>query len=115
MFETIEKEKTYFKLWGQSSRGLSQARIHTSFYRSTEIGRIFHNKYTLNNKNTFQVEIWPISFMNDSETRHNIVVYSDYKNMRNFRLRRVIIRLWLRLTPFFFGQNGYLGLISTVA
>ena len=34
-----------------------------------EIGHTFHNKYTFNNKNTFQVEVWPISCLNDSETQ----------------------------------------------
>ena len=63
-----KEEKTYLSFEGSQAEGLSQARIHTSFYRFTEIGHIFHNKYTLNNKDTFQVEIWPISCMNDSET-----------------------------------------------
>ena len=31
--------------------------------------RFFHNKYIFNNKNTFQFEIWPISYLNDSETQ----------------------------------------------
>ena len=46
-----------------------QARIHIGFQHFTEIGQIFRNKYIVNNKkNTFQVETWPISCLNDSET-----------------------------------------------
>ena len=39
-------------------RTIGQARIHTGCHRFTEIGRIFHNKYILSNKNNFQFEIW---------------------------------------------------------
>ena len=46
-----------------------QARIHTGFHRFMEIGHTFHNKYIFDNKNTFKVEIWPISFLNDYETQ----------------------------------------------
>ena len=46
-----------------------QARIHTCFHRFTKIGQIFHNKYFLIKKNTFQAKIWPISRLNDSETQ----------------------------------------------
>ena len=48
---------------------VKQALIHTDFHRFTEIGHIFHIKYIFDNKNTFQVEIWPISCLNDSETQ----------------------------------------------
>ena len=44
-------------------------RIHTGFHHFMEIGHFFHNKYVVNNKNTFQVEIWPIFCLNDSETQ----------------------------------------------
>ena len=48
----------------------SQVQIHTGFHRFTEIGHIFHIKiYIFKNENTFQVEIWPISHLNDSETQ----------------------------------------------
>ena len=47
----------------------SQVRIHTGFHRFTEIGHIFHIKYIFKNENTFQVEIWAISHLNDSETQ----------------------------------------------
>ena len=42
--------------------------IYISFHRFMEIGHIFHTKYIFNDKNTFQVEIWLISCLNDSET-----------------------------------------------
>ena len=45
----------------------NQVRIHTGFHRFTEIGHIFHIKYIYQNKNTLQVEIWPISHLNDLE------------------------------------------------
>ena len=48
---------------------VKHARIHTGFHRFAEIGHIFHIKCIFNNKNTFQVEIWPISRLNDSETQ----------------------------------------------
>ena len=48
----------------------SQVRIHTGFHRFTEIGHIFLIKiYIFKNENTFQVEIWSISHLNDSETQ----------------------------------------------
>ena len=46
-----------------------QVRIHTAFHRFTEIGHIFHIKYIFKNKNTFQVKIWQLSHLNDSETQ----------------------------------------------
>ena len=46
-----------------------QTWIHTGFHRFTKIGQIFHNKYFLIKKNTFQAKIWPISRLNDSETQ----------------------------------------------
>ena len=46
-----------------------QTRIYTGFHRLTKIGQIFHNKYFLIKKNTFQAKIWPISRLNDSETQ----------------------------------------------
>ena len=58
---------TNVKRWCFDS--LLQVRIHTGFHRFTEIGHTFHVKYILKNKNTFQVEIWPISQLNDSETQ----------------------------------------------
>ena len=45
----------------------AQARIHTGFHRFTEIGHIFHNKYSFDNKNTSKVGIWPVSCLNDYE------------------------------------------------
>ena len=62
------KKEENLSFEGNQAGGQSQVRIHTGFYRFTAIGHIFHNRYTLNNKNTFQVETWPISCMNDSET-----------------------------------------------
>ena len=48
----------------------SQVRIYTGFHRFTEIGHIFHIEiYIFKNENAFQVEIWPISHLNDSETQ----------------------------------------------
>ena len=45
-----------------------QAQIHTGFHCCTEIGRFFIiNILLLRKKNTFQVEMWPISRLNDSE------------------------------------------------
>ena len=59
---------------------LSQARIHINFHRFREIGQIFHNKYILNNKkNTFQVEIWPISYLNDAENPGKV----DFKELKS--------------------------------
>lgn len=43
------------------------SRIHTGLHHFTEIGHIFHNKYIFDNKNTFKVEIWPVSCLNDYE------------------------------------------------
>ena len=48
---------------------LIQVRIHTAFHRFTEIGHIFNIKYIFKNKNTFQVKIWQLSHLNDSETQ----------------------------------------------
>ena len=46
-----------------------QARIHTGFHHCTEIGRFFIINTFLFKKNTFQVEFWPISRLNDSENQ----------------------------------------------
>ena len=42
-----------------------QTRIHTGLHLFTKIGQILHNFFIT--KNTFQIEIWPISCLNDSE------------------------------------------------
>ena len=58
---------TNVKRWCFDS--ILKVRIHTGLYRFTEIGHTFYVKYIFKNKNTFQVEIWPISHLNDSETK----------------------------------------------
>ena len=63
----IDSLFTNVKRWCFDS--ILQVRIHTGFQRFTEIGHTFHVKYIFKNKNTFQVEIWPISQLNDSETQ----------------------------------------------
>ena len=48
-------------------------------------GQIFHNKYILN---TFQVEIWPISRLNDSEIQE-----------RDLKELKILKRFWGSLPP----------------
>lgn len=77
--------KTYHHKYGMANRAvvingvknlilnkvhtLYQALIHTSFHCFAEIGHIsvMHNNIFFHNKNTSQVEIWPVSCLNDSE------------------------------------------------
>ena len=41
-------------------------------------GNRAHFSYEIKNKNTFQVEIWPISYLNDSETQER-----DFKELKS--------------------------------
>ena len=64
------KWSAFIAMQSKGSLYAGQAQFHkSSFHRFTEIGHIFHNKHIVNNKNTFQVEIWPIFCLNDSETQ----------------------------------------------
>ena len=58
-----------------------------------KIGQIFHNKYSFNKKKTFQVEIWPISRLNDSETQERGL--QKVKIPKKSRLHLVQVRIHL--------------------
>ena len=64
--KSISEKHTWKVLEIGGGAGVDQ---HADFHGFGEIGHIFHDKYIFNNKHTFQVEIWPISCLNDSETQ----------------------------------------------
>ena len=46
-----------------------QARIHTGFHRFMKIGQSCNKEINFSWKKTFQIKIWPISWLNDSENQ----------------------------------------------
>ena len=87
----------------------------------TEISHVFHNKYILNNKNIFQVEIWPISCLNDLETQErglqgakipNISWGSPFpdptKSLSLQRSFRKSVSLYPRSVPDLYAQTDHL-------
>ena len=55
----VSRGGTSFLLAKRPSAAMSEKkRLSFAGYRFTEIGQIFHNKYTLLQKKAFQVEIW---------------------------------------------------------